>query len=55
MGSYNINRSNFVLLWNDEILTGKELEFMELARIITVFVMGFVLLIVGIISIQNEH
>ena len=37
-----------------KILTGKELEFMELARIITVFVMGFVLLIVGIISIQKR-
>ena len=37
-----------------KILTGKELEFMELARIITVFVIGFVLLIVGIISIQKR-
>ena len=37
-----------------KILTGKELEFMELAKIIAVFVIGFVLLIVGIISIQKR-
>lgn len=37
-----------------KILTGKELEFMELAKIIFTFVVGFVLLIVGIISIQKR-
>ena len=37
-----------------KILTGKKLEFMELAKIIAVFVIGFVLLIVGIISIQKR-
>ena len=30
-----------------KILTGKKLEVMELAKIIAVFVIGFVLLIVG--------
>lgn len=38
-----------------KILTGKELEFIELSKIIAIFVIGFVLLIVGIISIQKER
>ena len=37
-----------------KILTGKELEFIELSKIIAIFVIGFVLLIVGIISIQKR-
>ena len=37
-----------------KILTGKELEFIELSKIIAIFVIGFVLLIVGIISIQKS-
>ena len=38
-----------------KILTGKELEFIELSKIIAIFVIGFVLLIVGIISIQKRN
>ncbi len=37
-----------------KILTGKELEFTGLAQIIAIFVVGFVFLTIGIISIQKR-
>ncbi|MBR1802936.1 MAG: YvcK family protein [Clostridia bacterium] len=37
-----------------EILTGKQLEFIEVARIIAVFVVGFVFVIIGIVHMQKR-
>ena len=37
-----------------EILTGKQLEFIELAKIICIFIVGFVLVVIGIIHMQKR-
>lgn len=37
-----------------EILTGKQLEFIELAKIILIFIIGFVLVVIGIIHMQKR-